>query len=213
MKYFLLLFHCLFHDAWSSYSAAADTGDCISHYCECPPFLSRDPTSLKKALYFNKYPYPEHYAILGRAKELHCCIGGNFSSVSWYKDGEPYPWLSSNSPLPILFGRNQSLVIVNMTPQDEGQYRCVASNGGEEIHHRTMLRSYSMPNFQHLPIWNEEPEDQTIIQGADLNLNCSATVGSQYNSVILQPVRAFWKDSNVSCNETFLSNFPLLCYS
>ena len=76
-----------------------------------------------------------------------------------------------------------------------------------------MLRSYSMPNFQHLPIWNEEPEDQTIIQGADLNLNCSATVGSQYNSVILQPVRAFWKDSNVSCNETFLSNFPLLRFS
>ena len=118
--------------------------------------------------------------------------------MSWYKDGEPYPWLSSNSPLPILFGRNQSLVIVNMTPQDEGQYRCVASNGEEEIHHRTMLRSYSMPNFQHLPIWNEEPEDQTIVQGQDLSLNCSATVGSQYNSVILQPVSAFWKDANVS---------------
>ena len=131
-------------------------------------------------------------------------------SVSWYKDGEPYPWLSSNTPLPILFGRNQSLVIVNMTPQDEGQYRCVASNGPEEIHHQTMLRSYSMPNFQHLPIWNEEPEDQIIEPGQDLSLNCSATVGSQYNSVILQPVRAFWKDSNVSLIEVFWLVFTVI---
>ena len=52
--------------------------ECLSHYCECQPFLPKD-LSLKKSLFFNKYPYPEHYAILGRAKELHCCIGGNFT--------------------------------------------------------------------------------------------------------------------------------------
>ena len=54
-----------------------------------------------------------------------------------------------------------------------------------------------MPTFQHLPIWNQEPEDQTVTEGEELKLNCSATVGSQYNSVILQPVSAVWKDSNV----------------
>ena len=54
------------------------SNNCILHYCECPPFLSNDP-SLKKSLFFNKYPYAEHYAILGRAKELHCCFGGNFT--------------------------------------------------------------------------------------------------------------------------------------
>ena len=70
-----LLYHLLFGVALSSYSLGEN---CFAHYCECPPFLSRDP-SLKRSLYFNKYPYPEHYAILGRAKELHCCIGGNFS--------------------------------------------------------------------------------------------------------------------------------------
>ena len=52
--------------------------NCILHYCECPPFLSNDP-GLKRSRFFNKYPYAEHYAILGRAKELHCCFGGNFT--------------------------------------------------------------------------------------------------------------------------------------
>ena len=55
-----------------------NSDDCLSHYCQCPPFLTKD-LSLKKSIFFNKYPYPEHYAILGRAKELHCCIGGNFT--------------------------------------------------------------------------------------------------------------------------------------
>ena len=52
----------------------------------------------------------------------------SFFSISWFKDGEPYPWTNFGSSLPILFGKNQSLVIVNMTPKDEGQYKCVASN-------------------------------------------------------------------------------------
>ena len=59
-------------------SVLGNTIECMSHYCECQPFLPRD-LSLKKSIFFNKYPYPEHYAILGRAKELHCCIGGNFT--------------------------------------------------------------------------------------------------------------------------------------
>ena len=53
------------------------------------------------------------------------------SSITWLKDDEPYPWTNFGSSLPILFAKNQSLVIVNMTPKDEGQYKCVASNGEE----------------------------------------------------------------------------------
>ena len=55
----------------------------------------------------------------------------NNSSVTWFKDDEPYPWTNFGSSLPILFAKNQSLVIVNMTPKDEGQYKCVASDGNE----------------------------------------------------------------------------------
>jgi len=168
--------------------------ECLSHYCECQPFLPKD-LSLKKSLFFNKYPYPEHYAILGRAKELHCCIGGNFTSITWLKDDEPYPWTNFGSSLPILFAKNQSLVIVNMTPKDEGQYKCVASNGEENIDHQTMLRSYSLPNYHHLPVWNEEPMDHIITEGENQEINCSAVVGPQYNSIKLQPVKAYWKNA------------------
>ena len=63
------------------------------------------------------------------------------------------------------------------------------------IDHQTTLRSYSLPNFQHLPIWNEEPVDQAISEGDDLQINCSAVVGPQYNFVKLKPVSAIWKNS------------------
>ena len=74
-------------------------------------------------------------------------------SIKWYKDGEGYPWTSIANTLPVLFSNNQSLVIgendlswhdsshslfflnflftVNVTPESEGTYKCVASNGIE----------------------------------------------------------------------------------
>ena len=55
------------------------------------------------------------------------------SSVNWFKDNEPYPWTNFGSSLPVLFAKNQSLVIVNMTPKDEGQYKCVASGYEDEV--------------------------------------------------------------------------------
>ena len=65
------------------------------------------------------------------------------------------------------------------------------------IEHETMLRSYSLPNFHHLPIWKNEPTDIEINQGETTKINCSAVVGPQYNSIKLQPVRAYWKNSQV----------------
>ena len=54
-----------------------------------------------------------------------------FHRISWFKDGQPYPWKNFGSSLPILFARNQSLVIVSMSPQDEGHYKCVATDGSD----------------------------------------------------------------------------------
>lgn len=53
-----------------------------------------------------------------------------------------------------------------------------------------------MANFHHLPIWSEEPMDQSVMEGEDLELNCSAVVGPQYNSIKLKPVRALWKNAH-----------------
>ena len=57
--------------------------------------------------------------------------------------------------------------------------------------------SYSLPNFHHLPIWENEPTDIEINQDETTKINCSAIVGPQYNSIKLQPVRAYWKNSQV----------------
>ena len=65
------------------------------------------------------------------------------------------------------------------------------------IEHETMLRSYSLPIFHHLPIWKNEPTDIEINQDETTKINCSAIVGPQYNSIKLQPVRAYWKNSQV----------------
>ena len=57
-------------------------------------------------------------------------------SISWFKDGQPYPWQNFGSSLPILFAKNQSLVIVSMTPQDEGKYKCMAMDEKEEVRNK-----------------------------------------------------------------------------
>jgi hypothetical protein len=106
-----------------------------------------------------------------------------------------------------LFARNQSLIIVNVTPQDEGQYKCVASTDeNETVEHQTKLRSYSLPAFHHLPIWKDEPvDDVTATVGDNVAVNCSAIVGPQYSSIKRQPVRAVWQNPMV---KSFSNNFP-----
>ena len=60
-----------------------------------------------------------------------------------------------------------------------------------------MLRSYSLPTFHHLPLWKNEPFDHEVDEGVNVEINCSAIVGPQYNSIKLQPVRAYWENPKV----------------
>ena len=60
-----------------------------------------------------------------------------------------------------------------------------------------MLRSYSLPTFHHLPLWKNEPFDHEVNEGDNVEINCSAIVGPQYNSIKLQPVRAYWENPKV----------------
>ena len=76
-----------------------------------------------------------------------------------------------------------------------------------------MLRSYSLPNFHHLPIWKNEPTDIEINQGETTKINCSAVVGPQYNSIKLQPVRAYWKNFQVKKKNSKWKSQCFICAS
>ena len=63
----------------------------------------------------------------------------------------------------------------------------------QEVAHTTTLKSFSMPAFRHPPIWKDEPENEvTIEEGQNASVKCAATVGPQYDSYRMQPVRVAW---------------------
>ena len=43
-------------------------------------------------IHFTKHNYAEQFAIVGKSKELHCCVGPNYESLMWYKDDIEFPW-------------------------------------------------------------------------------------------------------------------------
>ena len=148
-------------------------------------------------MFFTRYPYQERYAIVGKAKELRRCFGWNFTSALLLKDGHPYPW-----PRPkrrerfrwsILHDRNRSLMLMDISDREEGDYECEASNDVEVIffrnvasrlrsnlqnpsfplvEHATTLRGFSTPSFQHPPTQKEKPQDRiSLVEGAKSILN------------------------------------------
>jgi len=173
--------------------AVVGQAQCLDqHFCACPPFLRHPgPTQL----HFTKHNYGDQYAIVGKSKELHCCIGPEWDSIQWSKNDEPYPWASQtyyrkrNS---ILYSQNQSLIIMEVTHFDSGTYTCEARRGDEVLTHSTNLESFPAPVFTHPPIWNSPPSNVAVSLGQPATLACSATVGQQYNSVSMEPVHASW---------------------
>nr|XP_040565531.1 fibroblast growth factor receptor 4-like [Lepeophtheirus salmonis] len=175
---------------WSSFLFILVQSDkCTTDFCSCPPFL-QNPSH--RSLYFTKYPYMDHYGILGKAKDLHCCVSGNYSSLIWYKNGIPFPWPHSS---PIFYAGNKSLVLMDFKSFDEGQYTCVASDGVEKLTHTTYLRSYELLSFRHEPIWKIEPVDVLVEEGSSVNARCAATVGPQFDELGTSPLRSKWEDS------------------
>ena len=55
-----------------------------------------------------------------------------------------------------------------------------------------MLTSFPAPVFSHPPIWNTRPGNVRVTRGEKAVLDCSATVGQQYNTVSMEPVHAAW---------------------
>jgi len=157
------------------------------HFCSCPPFLR---TQSDNELHFIKHNYIEQYAIVGKSKELHCCVGPDYDSLEWYKDDKPYPWHQLGDRNIVLYSNNQSMIMMEVRQKDSGIYKCVARLGRETLEHATNLSSFPAPVFAHAPIWNLEPMDITAVVGDPVILKCSAIVGQQYNS--MAPVQAAW---------------------
>ena len=45
-----------------------------------------------RQLHFTKHNYGDQYAIVGKSKELHCCLGPEWDLIQWTRDDMPYPW-------------------------------------------------------------------------------------------------------------------------
>jgi len=160
------------------------------HFCSCPPFLSPGGSG-RSHLHFTKHNYGDQYAIIGKSKELHCCLGPDWDSLQWSKDGETFPW-GSRDRNAILYSENQTLIIMEVKERDSGIYKCEARRGNSILDHSTSLLSFPGPVFAHPPIWNSPPSDVTVSEGEPAVLTCSATVGQQYNTVNMEPVHAAW---------------------
>ena len=114
------------------------------HFCACPPFLRPIRPS---QLHFTKHNYGDQYAIVGKSKELHCCLGPEWDSIEWSKDGVAYPWGSqirrrntilyrwsrNNRKIKdiMTFSQNQSLIMMEVSHFDSGTYTCKARRGEE----------------------------------------------------------------------------------
>lgn len=165
------------------------------HFCSCPPFLRYSSPNQESEIHFTKHNYDDQYAILGKSKELHCCVGPDYHQLEWFKDGDEFPWNKNvgKSRNAILYSTNQSLIIMEVRSEDSGKYTCVAkSKSGQFLRHTTRLQSFPPPVFAHPPIWNHMPSNIKTTRGGNVKLDCSVTVGQQYNTVSMQPVYAAW---------------------
>ena len=54
------------------------------------------------------------------------------------------------------------------------------------------MTSFPPPVFSHPPILNYAPETVVVRRGGRAELECSVTVGQQYNILSMQPVHAAW---------------------
>ncbi|KAB0797551.1 hypothetical protein PPYR_09559 [Photinus pyralis] len=124
---------------------------------------------------FTKEPSKSEYAILGQFKGLHCCAKG-YRSIEWYKDGRPYPWHGTFSPL-IIYpeSANQTVYTQCVTREDSGNYTCLLRNDSVVYTHTITLRV-----FETLP---DDPKITFISKnvsasiGMSTRLFCEAFVG------------------------------------
>lgn len=182
----------------SSWAIEANYHCYEQHFCSCPPWLSVqrfDTSGHEVDIHFTKQNYNDQFAILGKSKELHCCVGPSYERLEWYKDGVKFPWHRNEGKDRniILYSNNQSLIIMDVKKEDSGRFTCVAESGaGFRVSHTTRLESFPPPVFSHPPIWNSRPEDTMVTEGESVELVCSVTVGQQYNTVSMLPVYADW---------------------
>ncbi len=118
------------------------------------------------------------FTFIRTTKQLNC-EALNFRTITWYKNGIPYPWKKSDLHAH-LEDKNQLLLIKDADVTDEGKYTCVASNGKWSVSRNISLwveaESYNGP-----PVLLEDKEssctNHTAKLGQTVSFYCKFYVG------------------------------------
>lgn len=164
----------------------------IEDYCSTNKFINDGNT-----MGFTKEPSTSEYAILGKFKGLHCCAKG-YRSIEWYKDGRPYPWHGTFSPL-IIYpeSANQTVYTQSVTREDAGNYTCLLRNDSVVYTHTITLRVFeTLPDDPKITYISE---NTSVSIGEPLRLFCEAFVG--FVDLPDAYSEAFW--TKFDGNETF----------
>ncbi|GBM98114.1 Hemicentin-1, partial [Araneus ventricosus] len=113
--------------------------------------------------------------ILGQISVLPCVIDSVVDyQVEWKRlvpDDEKRGYLKAIQ-IPddsrLIIHSNDSLVIKNLAPNDEGWYRCSASNEGGTVQENIYLHSYSPPKL------SMKPPVKNFVSGSYVNITCEA---------------------------------------
>ncbi|XP_050307071.1 single Ig IL-1-related receptor-like [Anthonomus grandis grandis] len=150
-------------------------GVAIQDYCSMNNFDGAKGNGMM----FTKEANNEEFAVVGKAKGLHCCAKG-YKSIEWFKDGKPYPWgLDLSAFIIITANANQTIYNPNIKEGDTGNYTCVLrSDQGNETEFSSHTINFKV--FEKLP---DDPqityvsEDREAFAGDPLRLFCEAFGG------------------------------------
>ncbi|KAG0417618.1 hypothetical protein HPB47_005468 [Ixodes persulcatus] len=103
----------------------------------------------------------------GMRAGLSCFVHSGDAPISleWLKDGLPLRHAHVHSPQG---GFMSALSLASLTPQDDGNYTCRASNAWASASHSAVLR------VKVAPTWRTEPKDVVAVTGHSVVVDCQA---------------------------------------
>ncbi|XP_043196790.1 peroxidasin homolog isoform X2 [Amphibalanus amphitrite] len=114
-------------------------------------------------------PPRDQYVGLGDLAELSCVVDGfPTPQLVWMRAGHPITTQTPRYRLRFA-AREANLTIINVQPQDAGEYRCAAAN------HLGRVEAPAQLILQAIPRITSPPQDQVVPAGANIDLTCGAS--------------------------------------